>query len=98
MRPDGPLRIDTTDNVSKNVLAGHLSGAFRGTVYAVQVGKRFYLAAPEKLGGTREVPAVSLTDCLNYEVGVIGRELDRSSKSKKPAPRGKKGRVQECGP
>lgn len=91
MRPDGRLQIDSTHMASKDVLVAKLSGAYSGTVAAVRVGKKYYLTAPKKLGGTRVVPADSLTDCLNYEIGEIGKELGKKSKSSK------KGRVQECG-
>lgn len=58
-----------------------LSGAANSKVAAVRKGKKYYFVAPKKLGGVQEVPADSLTDCLNYSVGVLGAVEKRKRKS-----------------
>lgn len=49
-----------------------LSGAVKAEVAAVRCGKKYFVVAPPKLGGTREVPADSLTDCLHASVHAMG--------------------------
>lgn len=58
-----------------------LSGLDNSEVAAVKVGEKFFFVGPKRLGGTLEVPADSLVDCLNYTVGQIGKKyLQEKSK------------------
>ena len=66
-----------------DVLVARLSGAARCEVAAVREGQRFFLVAPKRLGGTQEIPADSLTDCMNYGVGELGKRLGRKGKSRR---------------
>lgn len=69
--------------LTKDVLAARLSGAEDCTILAVRHKRQFHLVAPERLGGfVDDVPADSLTDCVNWSVSVLGEELKRTKKKK----------------
>ena len=63
-----------------DVLVASLSGAVRTRVAVVREGKEYYLVAPRRLGGTRAVPADSLTDCLHASVHELGKTFARLKK------------------
>jgi len=83
-RPVGPLKIESTEVVHKDLLVAKLSGAANTTVAAVKKGKKYFFVAPKSLGGTREVPADSLTDCMNYSVRTLS-EIKKALKKKSKA-------------
>ena len=58
-------------------MTAKLAGAVEGEVASVRCGKKYYFVAPATMGGVREVPADSLTDCLHASV------YDMSMKIKK---------------
>lgn len=51
-----------------------LSGCVRAEVATVRHGNKFFFVAPERLGGTKEIPADSLTDCLHAAVYSLNKE------------------------
>jgi hypothetical protein len=77
------VKIKKTRLESKDVLRVQLAGAVRADVTAVRKGRKFFFVAPERLGGTREVPADSLTDCANYSVWEMGKKLSAARSKKK---------------
>jgi len=83
MRPEGPIKIKSTKTASTNpekapdVLVAKLGGAVRTEVAVVKHQGKFFFKGPENLGGLQEVPADSLTDCLNYKVWELGEKLAR---------------------
>lgn len=81
-RPGGPLKIRKTDLVDENVLVGRLTGSVRCKVASVKKGEKYFMVAPEKLGGTQEIPADSLTDCMNFGVWMMGEELKLEKRRK----------------
>jgi len=65
--------------VQKDVLVAKLSGAAQGTIAVVRDAKHnYHVVAPKELGGTRAVPADSLTDCLHQAV----YEISEAKKSR----------------
>lgn len=75
VRPEGPIQISKTDMKSSDVLVASLSGAVKAQVAAVRSKGKYYVVAPEKLGGVREVPADSLTDGLHAAVWSMTEEI-----------------------
>lgn len=65
--------------MDENVLVGRLTGAVRCKVATVKKGQKYFMVAPKKLGGIQEIPADSLTDCLNFGIWMLNEEM----KSKK---------------
>jgi hypothetical protein len=86
-RPVGPVKIAATDVRNRDVMTARLSGAVRAEAAAVRHKGEYYFVAPERLGGTRKVPADSLTDCMNYSVWELNEEMKRAKKKKKEAGR-----------
>ncbi len=83
MRPEGPVRIEKTKVLSRDVLVAKLSGAAEGTVAVVQRGGDFYFARPDSLGGKVEkVPADSLTDCLHQAVYEMCEKFEKKNGKK----------------
>lgn len=80
IRPEGPIKIKKTRVLSPDVLVARLGGAVRAEVAVVQVKKKFYLKAPEKLGGVKEIPADHLTDGVNFAVWEMNEALKKSKK------------------
>ena len=80
-RPQGPIRIEKTRVMTPEVMTAKLSGAVKVEVGVVKLGEDFYFVAPKGLGGTRMVPADSMTDCLHASV----RELGKKFAKKKPS-------------
>lgn len=62
-----------------DVLVARLSGAVRTEVATVREGGKYYFVAPKRLGGVREIPADSLTDCLHASVEEMNWTLERPS-------------------
>lgn len=83
MRPEGPIKIKSTKTASTkpgkspDVMVAKLGGAVRTEVAVVKHKGKFFFKGPESLGGLQEVPADSLTDCLNYKVWELGEKLAR---------------------
>lgn len=76
MRPDGPLKIRKTKVLTKDVMVAKLGGSTQATVAAVRHKGKFHFVAPKELGGVvQDVPADTLTDCMNWSVTVLGEEL-----------------------
>jgi hypothetical protein len=71
---------------SSDVLTASLTGAIHAKVAAVKSNGKYYVVAPEKFGGVREVPADSLTDGLHAAVWSMTEEI----KSGKLLSEGKK--------
>ncbi len=69
--------------VDKDCLVADVEGRASGSVAVMREKGRYFYVAPEKLGGTHEVVAYSLTDGLNWSVKVAGRHLDRKARRKK---------------
>lgn len=69
------MRIKTTSLASPDRLRAKLCGAVRADVEVVKKGKKYFFVAPKRLGGTREVPADSLTDGMNFSAWRLGEEL-----------------------
>lgn len=67
---------------SSDVLVAKLSGAVRAEIAAVRCGTKYFVVAPPKLGGIREVPADSLTDCLHASVHAMGAKLAKEHRKK----------------
>lgn len=86
VRPEGPIQITKTEMKSCDVLTASLSGAIKAKVAAVKSNGKYYVVAPEKFGGVREVPADSLTDGLHAAVWSMNQEV----KSGKLLSEGKK--------
>jgi len=83
VRPDGPVRIEKTKVLSKDVLVAKLSGSVQGTVAVVRKGEDYYFALPKGLGGVaRKVPADSLTDCLHQAVSEMDEKNVKALKKK----------------
>jgi len=78
-RPVGPVKIRKTEVKTPDVLVAKLSGAVRAEVATVQHRGRFFVVAPERLGGVREIPADNLTDCLHAAVW----QMNKSGKGRK---------------
>lgn len=79
-RPGGPVKIRKTCVRTPDVLTARLSGAVRAQVAVVRHRGRHFFVAPGRLGGIREVPADSLTDCLHYSVWEMGEKLKAGRK------------------
>lgn len=79
----GPIKITKTDMKSGDVLVANLSGAVKAKIAAVKCGEKYFVVAPPKLGGTREVPADSLTDCLHASVYAMGVKAAKERGKKK---------------
>lgn len=75
VRPKGPIEITKTEMKSSDVLVANLSGPVKAKVASIRSNGKYYVVAPESLGGTREVPADSLTDSLHAAVWSMGKEL-----------------------
>lgn len=73
----GPVKIVKTEVRCPDVLVAKLSGAVRAEVAAVREGRKYYFVAPERMGGVREIPASSLTDCLHAWVWETNKEMSR---------------------
>lgn len=80
VRPEGPVRISSTDMKSNEVMTANLTGAVHAKVASVRHRGKFYIVAPERLGGIQEVPADSLTDCLHASVWEMQERLKRGGK------------------
>ncbi len=64
------------------MMVAKLAGASDATVAVVRKGQdNYHIVAPKGLGGTRKVPADSMTDCLHQAVFEMGEAV--STKSKK---------------
>jgi hypothetical protein len=83
VRPKGPIQIKSTKILSPDVMVARLSGPTPATISVVKLKNRFYVKAPEKLGGTCEVPADHLTDAVNYRVFELNNELKKKKSRKK---------------
>lgn len=89
-RPEGPIKIEKTalqnSNPAKSadILTAKLSGAVNAEVSVIRDGNKYFFKAPKELGGLSEVPADSLTDCLNYKVWEMGTKVTKKQ-GKKPA-------------
>lgn len=81
-RPVGPVRIRKTDLRTPDVLVARLSGCVRAEVATVREGEKYFVVAPERLGGIQEIPADSLTDCLHAAVFGMNHEFRRSARRK----------------
>jgi len=97
IRPEGPIKIKTTRTAcskpanAPDVLVAKLGGAVNAEVTVVKHKGKFFFKGPEKLGGLEQVPADSLTDCLNYKVWELGEKIARQKGIKtgeKPRTRG----------
>ncbi len=78
VRPEGgPLKITKTDMKSDDVLVANVTGAVKAKIATVRHKGKYFVVAPEKLGGIREVPADSLTDCLHASVWSLGQEIKK---------------------
>jgi hypothetical protein len=76
VRPAGPVRIEKTKVVSRDMLVARLSGSVQGTVAVVRKGEDFFFARPKELGGKVEkVAADSLTDCLHQAVFDLNNKI-----------------------
>lgn len=81
VRPQGPIKIEATRTAASNpakgpdVLVAKLGGAVHTEVTVVKLKNKFYFKGPKSLGGLQEVPADSLTDCLNYKVWELGEKM-----------------------
>lgn len=75
VRPEGPIKIAKTDMKTSDVLVAKLSGAVNAKVASVRANGKYYVVAPKKYGGVREVPADSLTDGLHAAVWSMAQEL-----------------------
>jgi hypothetical protein len=90
VRPAGPVRIEKTKVVSRDMLVARLSGSVKGTMVVVRKGEDFFVARPQELGGRVEkVAADSLTDCLHQAVSTwndkvvgLGQKKGKISKVK----------------
>jgi hypothetical protein len=81
VRPDGPVRIEKTKVISKDVLVAKLSGSLDATVGIAKRGEDFYVALPPSMGGgVRKIAADSLTDCLHQAVHEMNEKLEDSGK------------------
>lgn len=60
---------------SGDVLVAKLSGAVKAEIATVRCGKKYFVVAPPALGGIREVPADSLTDCLHASVHAMSTKI-----------------------
>lgn len=80
VRPDGPVRISSTDVKSKEIMTANLTGAVNARVASVRHRGKFYIVAPERLGGIQEVPADSLTDCLHASVWEMQERVKQGGK------------------
>lgn len=80
VRPGGPVKIEKTEILSPDVMRAQLGGAAKATVYAVREKGRYFFVAPEHLGGTQEMPAGSLTDCINWSVERLGKKIAKADK------------------
>lgn len=61
-----------------------LEGATDAVVAAVRHQGKYHFVAPAELGGVvDDVPADSLTDCMNWSVGVLGDGLEEPKRRKK---------------
>lgn len=80
-RPKGPVEITKTRVVTPDVMVAKLSGAVRAEVGVVREGEDFYFVAPKELGGTRKVPADSMTDCLHASVRALQKKYSTKNKS-----------------
>lgn len=70
--------------LSRDIMVAKLSGTVQGTVAVVREEKGTYkMVAPKELGGTRAVPADSLTDCLHQAVYEMAEAAQKSKKPKK---------------
>jgi hypothetical protein len=79
-RPVGPVKIRKTELVCPDVMVAKLSGAVRADVATVRHGRRYFMVAPERLGGTQEIPADNLTDCLHAGVWRLNQTGRRKRK------------------
>jgi hypothetical protein len=82
IRPEGPIKIKSTATAyskpeakTPDVLVAKLGGAVRTEVTVVKHQGKFFFKGPKQLGGLQEVPADSLTDCLNYKVWELGEKI-----------------------
>lgn len=82
-RPKGPVRIKKVRRPNPDTLVARLSGAVRAEVAVVREKGSYYFLAPTKLGGSHEVPADSLTDCLHYSVEQMGKKIRKEKKEGK---------------
>jgi hypothetical protein len=83
----GPIKIEKTKVVAENVMVAKLSGASEATVAVVRKDpENYHIVAPKELGGTRKVPADSMTDCLHQAVFEMSDAVSKSKKrgGKKP--------------
>lgn len=81
VRPEGPVRIASTDMKSPEVMTASLTGAVHAKVAAVRHRGKFYIVAPARLGGIQEVPADSLTDCMHASVWEMQERVKREGKA-----------------
>jgi hypothetical protein len=83
VRPAGPVRIEKTKLVSRDMLVARLSGPVKGTVAVVRKGEDFFFARPKELGGKVEkVAADSLTDCLHQAVFDLNNKIVNTGSKK----------------
>lgn len=65
----GPVKIERSKVLSRDVMLAKLGGVTDATVAAVKHRGKFHFVAPAELGGVIQgVPADSLTDCMNWSV------------------------------
>ena len=86
VRPEGPVKISSTDMKSSEVMTARLSGAVRAQVASVRHRGKFYIVAPKSLGGIQEVPADSLTDCLHASVWEMQERMKHGGKAALSGP------------
>lgn len=88
VRPtNGPVRIQETDMMSRDVLRAKLSGPGGGVAAIVREKNKFYYVSPTK--EVKEVPADTLTDGLHAAVWLRNEELKAKKKlphKKRPMP------------
>lgn len=65
-----------------DVLVARLGGAVHAQVAVVRHKGEHYFVAPEKLGGVQEVPADSLTDCLNWSVWDLNEKIRKEDRKR----------------
>jgi len=90
-RPAGPLRIARSEILGERVMVADLGGRSRASVAAVRRGNKYYFVAPRGLAGSgkdrrpviQEIPACSLTDCMNASVAELGYCLARRRRKEK---------------
>jgi hypothetical protein len=74
------VKIEKTKVVSKDIMVAKLSGSTKATIAVVRDGEKYKVVAPAELGGTRAVPADSMTDCLHQAVYEMAEAAQKPKK------------------